>query len=165
MVLSLTADGYELCLQGLIPWQAPPSNVNNLANGKKCTFNKFLDDTKFGGVVNTWRAGLPLTSITVCQKQTDKNLLNLNKDKYKVLHKGQSNSMQKHNLLMTRTWKHVLWYACQTKTLPKNSEKYAVLVILIDCCLQKLAKSGQYRQLQRIGKIDWKQYIKLMRDG
>lgn len=86
-----------------------------------------------------WRAGLLLTGITACQKQTDKNLLNFNKDKRKVLHKGQRNSMQNISYIWTAPGTMRCVLHVKTRLCPKIQKKvqYELPCFVADCRYQK----------------------------
>ncbi|CAM5088344.1 unnamed protein product [Eretmochelys imbricata] len=68
--------------------------INDLDDGINCTLNKFPDDTKMGGKVDT------LEGMNRVQSDLDKledwakrKLMRFNKDKFRVLHLGRKNPM------------------------------------------------------------------------
>ncbi|CAM4687652.1 unnamed protein product [Lepidochelys kempii] len=73
--------------------------INDLKDGVDCTLSKFADETKLGGEVDT------LECRDRIQKALDKsedwakrNLMRVNKDKYRVLHLGRKNPMHRYRL-------------------------------------------------------------------
>jgi len=70
--------------------------INDQDAGAECTFSKFADDTRLGGVVDT---------LNGCQgefhrleKWANRNLMKFSKGKSKVLHLGRNNPMHQYML-------------------------------------------------------------------
>jgi len=67
--------------------------------GQSCTFSRFADDTKLGGVAGTPRGHAAIQrELDRLGKWTSRNIMKFNKEKYKVLHLGVNNTMHQYML-------------------------------------------------------------------
>ncbi|GAB0184817.1 mitochondrial enolase superfamily member 1 [Grus japonensis] len=88
----------KLMWYGLDKW-----SVRDLDDGIKCTLMKFADDTKLSGEVHTLEGRAILKEdLDRLEEWANKNLMNFNKDKCKVLHLAKHNPRVHHRLGYTQ---------------------------------------------------------------
>ena len=74
-------------------------NIDDLDDGTERTFSKFADDTKLVGVVDTPDGCAAIhKGINRLEKWADRNLMEFNKGKCKVLFLGRNNCRYRHRL-------------------------------------------------------------------
>ncbi|PKU37421.1 rna-directed dna polymerase from mobile element jockey-like [Limosa lapponica baueri] len=77
--------------------------ISDLDDGIKCTLMNFADDTKLSGKVDTLEGRATLwEDLDRLEERANKNLMEFNKDKCKVLHLGKYNPGVQHRLGSTQ---------------------------------------------------------------
>ena len=77
--------------------------INDLDDGAVCTLGKFADSTKLGGVADAPEGHAAIQrDLDRLEKWADRNLMQYNKGKYKVLHLGRNNPRHQYMLGATQ---------------------------------------------------------------
>ncbi|KAK4806774.1 hypothetical protein QYF61_005570 [Mycteria americana] len=94
--------------ESLLTWSQPFCDsinifINNLADRAECTLNKFADDTKVGGMADMPEGHAAIQrDFDKLEKWADRNLMQFNKGKCKVLPLGRNNPMHRYMLGATQ---------------------------------------------------------------
>ncbi|KAK4830060.1 hypothetical protein QYF61_008398 [Mycteria americana] len=77
--------------------------INDLDDGSECILRKFADDKKLRGVADTAEGHAAIQrDLDRLEKWSNRNLMNFNKEKFKVLHQGRNNSRHQYMLGATQ---------------------------------------------------------------